>query len=145
MSQNTNSNQTTSQNVLAEVADVLSNSAGDTRSKLVTLLTERELTRRVNILDKALVKREQLLSETFKAARIKKTFTVVDAGLVAEVPSVLTEDEAKAFTKANKQAKENLAKFDAMLEAALTAPTSQVFDKLDKAVSGKGTVEDTAE
>ena len=135
MSQNEESKVSTGQSVIAEVADALKNSAGEVRGRLVKALTERELAKRVELLDKALVKRAQLSGELNKI-RPKKAFTLVD-GKMQEVPAVYTEEESKQFNKQVKEAREKLEKFDAVLEAAFANADKESFAKLTNLVGGK--------
>jgi hypothetical protein len=150
MSQSNDSNQTsTGANVLAEVADALKGSTGEVRTRLVRALTERELVKRVDLLDKALVKRGQLQNE-LNGVRPpgKKNFALVDGNMV-EVQAVYTpeevkkhKEELKAYTKKLKEATEKLAKFDKALEAAFGAgpdgsdKLTEAFAKLTKQVAG---------
>lgn len=152
MSQSNDSNQTsTGANVLAEVADALKGSTGEVRTRLVRALTERELVKRVDLLDKALVKRGQLQNE-LNGIRPpgKKNFALVDGNMV-EVQAVYTPDEVKKhkeefkqYQKKQKEATEKLAKFDKALEAAFGAgpdgaeKLSEAFAKLTKQVAGGG-------
>ena len=121
----------TSQTVLAEVAEVLNNSASNVRARLVDTLTERELAKRVDLLDKALSKRPQLASELNKV-RAKKSYKMGENG-PEETEGVLTAEDAKTW----KAAKEKLDKFDAALEAAFTSASKESFEKLAAAVGGK--------
>lgn len=157
MSQNTESNQTsTGANVLAEVADALKASPPEVRSRLVKALTERELAKRVDLLDKALVKRGQLQNEV-NAIRPpgKKAFALVD-GKMTEVTAVYTPDEKKKFDEETKQynkklkeATEKLAKFDKTLEAAFGSDgedkVAEAFTKLAKQIAGGGGGSDSDE
>jgi len=152
MSQNTESNQTsTGTGVLAEVASALQGSTGEVRGRLVKALTERELVKRVDLLDKALVKRGQLQNE-LNGIRPpgKKNFALVD-GKMVEVQAVYTPDEVKKhteetkqYTKKLKEATDKLANFDKTLEAAFGAGPDGVekldgaFAKLGKLVAGGG-------
>lgn len=152
MSQNSESNQTsTATGVLAEVATALAGAAGETRSRLVKALTERELVKRVDLLDKALVKRGQLQNE-LNGIRPpgKKAHALVD-GKMVEVQAVYTPDEVKKFNdemkqynKKLKEATEKLAKFDKVLESAFvgdpadTESLTKAFAKLGKMVAGGG-------
>lgn len=152
MSQNTESNQTsTATGVLAEVATVLAGAAGETRSRLVKVLTERELVKRVDLLDKALVKRTQLQNE-LNAIRPpgKKAHALVD-GKMVEVQAVYTPEEVKKYNdelkqhnKKLKEATEKLAKFEKLLELAMVGDPndaealSKAYAKLGKAVTGGG-------
>lgn len=152
MSQSTESSPTnTATGVLAEVATALAGAAGETRSRLVKVLTERELVKRVDLLDKALVKRTQLQNE-LNAIRPpgKKAFALVD-GQMKEVTAVYTpeekkkfDDETKQYNKKLKEATEKLAKFEKLLEAAFvgdpadTESLTKAFAKLGKAVAGGG-------
>lgn len=152
MSQNTESNQTsTATDVLAEVATALRGAAGETRSRLVKALTERELVKRVDLLDKALVKRGQLQNE-LNGIRPpgKKAHALVD-GKMVEVQAVYTPEEVKKFNEEMKQynkklkeATEKLAKFEKVFDAAVLGdpadPESltKAFAKLGKMVAGGG-------
>jgi hypothetical protein len=152
MSQSNDSNQTsTGAGVLAEVASALQGSTGEVRTRLVKALTERELVKRVDLLDKALVKRAQLQNE-LNAIRppSKKVFKLVD-GKMTEVEAFYTQDEVKKFNEETKQhakklkeATEKLAKFDKALEAAFgagpegTEKLTEAFAKLTKQVAGGG-------
>lgn len=148
MSQNTDTNQSTGASVLAEVAAALGASTGEVRGRLVKALTERELVKRVDLLDKALVKRAQLQNE-LNGIRPpgKKAHALVD-GKMVEVQAVYTpeevkkyNDELKAFNKKLKEAQEKLAKFDKLLETAFSGAPEELdkaYAKLGKAVSGGG-------
>lgn len=152
MSQSTESNQTnTATGVLAEVATALAGAAGETRSRLVKVLTERELVKRVDLLDKALVKRTQLQAEV-NAIRPpgKKAFALVD-GQMKEVTAVYTPEEKKKFDEETKQynkklkeANEKLSKFEKLLEVAFVGDPndaealSKAYAKLGKAIAGGG-------
>ncbi len=159
MSQNNDTNQTsTGASVLAEVADALKASTGETRTRLVRALTERELVKRVDLLDKALVKRGQLQNE-LNAIRppSKKVFKLVD-GKMQEVEALYTQDEVKKYNEETKQynkklkeATEKLSKFDKALEAAFgagpdgTEKLTEAFAKLAKQVAGGGSDGDESE
>lgn len=152
MSQSNDSNQTnTGTDVLVEVAGALRASTGEVRTRLVKALTERELVKRVDLLDKALVKRGQLQNE-LNAVRppSKKVFKLVD-GKMQEVEALYTQEEVKKFNEETKQynkklkeATEKLSKFDKALEAAFgagpdgTEKLTEAFAKLAKQVAGGG-------
>jgi len=153
MSQSNDSNQTsTGAGVLAEVATALQGSTGEVRGRLVKALTERELVKRVDLLDKALVKRAQLQNE-LNAIRppSKKVFKLGADGKMQEVEAFYTQEEVKKHTEETKQyakklkeATEKLAKFDKALEAAFgagpdgTEKLAEAFAKLTKQVAGGG-------
>jgi hypothetical protein len=136
-------------NVLAEVADVLKASSSEVKSRLVKALTERELVKRVDLLDKALVKRAALQSEVNALrAPAKKAFKLVD-GKMQEVEPVFTQEEVKKFNEETKQfakkakeVTEKLMNFDKALEAAFGAgpdgseKLTEAFAKLTKLVAG---------
>lgn len=124
-------------------------SSGDVRGRLVKALTERELVKRVDLLDKALVKRSQLQNEV-NAIRppSKKAFVLVD-GQMQEVQAVYTPEEAKKhneemkqYQKKLKEATDKLANFDKTLEAAFGSEGPEklgdAFTKLGKLLSGGG-------
>lgn len=136
MSQNEDTKENTGRNVLAEVADALKGSAARVRGQLVQVLTERELTKRVDLLDKALVKRQTLFIEV-KKLKPKMLCVLAEDGTTTNVPAPVTPDEAKKFQKALKEAKEKLEKFDLLLEKAFSSADQDAFDKLGKQVSGK--------
>jgi len=158
MSQNNEQNQTsTGASVLAEVADALKASPPDVRSRLVKVLTERELVKRVDLLDKALVKRGQLQNE-LNAIRPpgKKAFVLQEDGKMVEVQAVYTaeekkkhEEEMKQFNKKLKEATDKLANFDKTLEAAFgggpdgAEKLTEAFTKLAKQVAGGGSDSDS--
>lgn len=146
MSQNetTKDQKSTGATVLAEVADVLKDSAPSVRSRLVSVLTERELAKRVDLLDKALVKRQALFIET-KKLKPKKMVVLNEDGSTTDVPVPMTPEEVKKFQKAVKEANEKLAKFDDLLEKAFTGAAQDSFDKLAKQVSGAADTEKTEE
>jgi len=152
MSQNNESKVSTGASVLAEVASALQGSAPQVRGRLVSVLTERELAKRVDLLDKALTKRASLQSE-LDSIRMptKKVFHLVDGKMVeAQVTLTYTPEEAKkyaedlkAHNKKVKEATEKLAKFDKVLEAAFTGDENdpealaKAFAKLGQLVAGK--------
>jgi hypothetical protein len=115
----------TSVTVLAEVVDALKASAPDVRKRLVTALTERELVKRVDLLDKGLAKLKELKKEADKI-RPKKMFDADGK----ELPGTFTGDEVKNL----KKAKENVTKLENVLEKAFAG---QEFDKLAGLVAGK--------
>lgn len=136
--------------MLAEVANALSASGAEVRSLLVQTLTTREKNRRVDLLDKALVKRDQLAREVYKVkAPGKPPVKVLQAdGTFVEQPATYTAEEAKkhseevkAYQKALKEANEKVEKFDALLEECFTTPTNKSFDKLAGQVNGKAEAE----
>lgn len=152
MSQNESTNQNTGTTVLAEVASALQGSTGDVRTRLVGMLTEREVGRRVDLLDKALTKRAALQQEV-NAIRMpeKKIFTLVDGKMVETLAVVTyTPEEAKkyaedkkAFDKKVKEATDKLATFEKVLEVCFVGDPQdagalgKALEKLGKLVSGK--------
>ena len=148
MSQNNDTNQSTGATVLAEVAAALGASTGEVRTRLVKALTERELVKRVDLLDKALVKRAALANELNSIRPPgKKAHALVD-GKMTEVQAVYSpeevkkyNDDLKAYNKKRKEAEEKLAKFDKVLETCFSGQSEELekaFAKLGKAVSGGG-------
>lgn len=148
MSQSNDTNQSTGATVLAEVAAALGGSTGEVRTRLVRALTERELVKRVDLLDKALVKRAALQSELNNIRPpSKKSFALVD-GKMVEVQAIYTPEEVKKHAEETKQhakklkeATEKLAKFDKLMESAFSGAPEELekaFAKLGKAVSGGG-------
>lgn len=126
MSQSEDTKVSTGTAVLVEVADALKASSSTVRSRLVATLTERELVKRVDLLDKALVKRKEVAKELDKI-RAEDTFD----GDGNKVPGTFT----KAQYESRKKAKEKLSKFDAALERAFSG---EGFDKLAQMVAGGG-------
>lgn len=160
MSQNESTSQNTATTVLAEVAGALNSSSESVHRRLVTALVERELVKRVDLLDKGLNKRAQLQQEV-NAIRMpeKKVFNLVDGKMVeSTVPVTYTPEEAKkyaedkkAFDKKLKEATDKLAGFEKVLEVCFVGDPndpnalSRAFDKLSKLVSGKDTPAETNE
>src|SRR5512144_704974 len=99
MSQSEESKKSTGMDVIAEVADALATSAPTVRAKLVEARVSRELSRRVDLLDKALVKRDQLFVDV-KKLRPKMMCVLNEDGSSTQVPQPVTPDEAKKFKKA---------------------------------------------
>jgi hypothetical protein len=97
---------------------------GDTsaRSRVVDSLVEQELVRRTGVLSAALTKRKDLQSALNK---IKPDQVTVDPE---------TGDERGVFTKAKfqerKKALETLAKLDKQINAVITDPSPQTYQKL---------------
>lgn len=150
MSQNNDTKVSTRELVLAEVADALANSGDEVRKIVVRTRYERARNRRVEIIDKAFAKRDQLQTEVYAIKPPgKKLFQLVD-GKQVEVTPVYTQDElkkleedTKQFNKKLKEAQEKLQKFDDLFDAAINAPTDKVFDKLGKLVEGKSESSDS--
>jgi hypothetical protein len=118
----------------------------------VRALTERELVKRVEVLDKAIVKRAALQNE-LNAIRPpgKKAFVLQSDGKMAEVQPVYTADEKKKYdeelkqyNKKLKEATEKLGNFDKLLESAFVGDPAdsesltKAFAKLGKVVQGGG-------
>lgn len=152
MSQNEESKKSTGMDVIAEVAAALAASAPEVKGLLVQTRVKREKDRRVDLLDKALVKRDQLQKEIYMVKKPGKPANKVVAadGTVTETPATYTpeeykklEEDTKKFNKALKEATDKLAKFDALLESAFTEPSDKVFDKLEKQVKGGGGSDDS--
>lgn len=131
MSQNEESKASTSQGVYAEVADALKSSPALVRSKLVVALTERELNKRVEMLDKALVKGKELEKEVLKI-RPEDSYDAQGN----KVPGNFT----KAQFETLKKAKEKSDKFNAALEKAFAGD----FEKLSGLMSGKESSDSSA-
>jgi hypothetical protein len=125
MSQNEESKVPTHQSVLAEVADALKDSPERVRMLVRTALVDREISKRVDILDKGLAKLRELKNEVNKI----------------RPPVVFAEDGTKltgAFSKAEfenlKKAKEKVTKLENALEKSFSG---QEFDKLAGLIGGK--------
>lgn len=125
MSQNENTKLSAAQSVIAEVADALKASPTTVRDRLVAALTERELVKRVDMLDKGLAKVKELKREVDK---IRPTDLFDAEG--NKVPGHFT----KAQHEELKKAKEKFAKLESALEKAFAG---EGFDKLSGLVSGK--------
>ena len=105
--------------VLNEVAERLKNSGPVVRESLINLMTNREVTRRMELLDKACAKHRELIKEANKARRPeKKGFKLVD-GKMQEAETVFTKEEADAYSKAVKEAEEKLTKLEVAMAKAL--------------------------
>lgn len=112
----------TYQTVSAEVADFLGKSQGAVREALIQTLTNREVSRRVELLDKALVKRKELQKEIEKI-RPKKVYNADGS----EAVGTFTSEEFQSL----KKAKEKFAKYEAALEKAFAGEASG-FEHLSK-------------
>ena len=112
----------THQSVSAEVADFLGKSQGTVRDALIQTLTSREISRRVELLDKALVKRKEMQKEIDKI-KPKKVFNADGS----EAAGTFTQEEFNSL----KKAKEKLVKFEKALESAFQGEASG-FDALSK-------------
>lgn len=132
MSQNEDTKVNTTSAVLAGVADALKGSTDSVKTRLQSLLVEREVAKRVDLLDKGLAKLRELKREVDKI-RPKKVF---DVETLKEVPgTTLTAEEAKNL----KAAREKVTKLENALEKAFAG---QEFDKLSNLVAGKETPAD---
>lgn len=125
MSQSENTKPSVAQTVLVEVADALKASPNTVRERLVATLTERELVKRVDMLDKGLAKVKELKRDVDKV----RPADLFDAD-GNKVPGHFTKQQHEEL----KKAKEKLAKLEGALEKALAG---EGFDKLAGLVSGK--------
>ena len=130
MSQNENSKTNAAQSVLVEVADALKASATTVRSRLVASLTEREVAKRVDMLDKALVKLREFKKDVDKV----RPTDLFDAD-GNKVPGHFTKQQHEEL----KKAKEKLARLESAVEKAFAG---EGFDKLANLVAGKSAEED---
>jgi hypothetical protein len=133
MSQNENTSVSAAQSVIVEVADALKASPATVRSRLVAALTEREVTKRVDMLDKALVKLKEFKKDVEKV-RPTDQFDLNGN----KVPGLLTKQQHDELSKA----KEKLAKLEQAVERAFAG---EGFDKLAGLVGGKSGDEDKSE
>lgn len=125
MSQNESTKVSTSQDVLAEVASALQASPVSVRQRLVSALTERELVKRVDMLDKGLSKLKEMDREINKI-RPEDSFDS-DGN---KVPGRFT----KAQFESLKKAREKREKLHGAMEKAFAG---EGFDKLTNLVAGK--------
>jgi hypothetical protein len=115
----------TTSSVLAEVADALKASPEGVKSRLVTALVEREVVKRVELLDKGLSKLRELKSEINKV-RPPVSYTATGEKVEGNF--------SKADFESLKKLRERLSKLEAAMEKAFTG---QEFDKLAGLVGGK--------
>lgn len=115
----------TTSSVLAEVADALKASPEGVKSRLVTALVEREITKRVELLDKGLGKLRELKGEINKV-RPPVSYTLDGQ----KVEGNLSKQDFEAL----KKLRERLGKLEAALEKAFAG---QEFDKLAGLCGGK--------
>ena len=130
MSQSENTKQNVATSVLVEVADALKASPAVVRQRLVSSLLERELVKRVDMLDKGLSKMKELKKEVDK---IRPADMFDTAG--NKVPGNLTKQQYEEL----KKAKEKLNKLENALEKAFEG---EGFDKLAGLVAGKSSDDD---
>lgn len=127
--------------VLEEVVNALGSSGDEVRNRLVSTLVEREVVKRVDLLDKALVRRAQLTVEV-KKIRAPKRYKL-EEGKMVEVDAILTKEEAETYTKTLREASEKLENFDKALEIAITKPTKEAYEKLAKLLGGENKSKET--
>lgn len=125
MSQNEESKVLTHQSVLAEVADSLKAATAQVRSQVKELLVSREVSKRVDLLDKGLAKLRDLKKEVEKVRPVEK-FSADGTKLPGEY--------TKADWQTRSKAQEKVTKLENALEKAFAG---QEFDKLAGLVSGK--------
>lgn len=115
----------TTTSVLAEVADALKASPDAVKSRVRDLLVEREVSKRVDLLDKGLAKLREFKNEVSK---VRPPVSYTADGFKVE------GNFSKADFETLKKAKEKLAKLEGALEKAFAG---QEFDKLAGLVGGK--------
>ncbi|CAB4196758.1 hypothetical protein UFOVP1290_278 [uncultured Caudovirales phage] len=126
MSQNEDTKTNVAQTVLAEVADVLKTSPTTVRSRLVSSLVEREVTRRVDLLDKGLNKLKTAKKELDKVKPDVETFSEAGEKLTATFSKVKFEERKKAL--------EVFEKLSKAVEAAFAGEAGDCFNKLEELV-----------
>ena len=133
MSQNSDTKESMHSTVVAEVASRLGSATDLVKGRLVDALVERELVKRVDLLDKGMAKLRELQREVNKV-RPKKIF---DAETLKEVQvATLSAEEAKVL----RAAREKVTKLETALEKAFAG---QEFDKLASLVAGKESPSDS--
>ena len=126
MSQNEDTKTNVAQTVLAEVADALKTSPTAVRSRLVTSLVEREVSRRVDLLDKGLTK--------LKAAKKELDKVKPDVETFSEAGEKLASTFSKAKFEERKKALEAYEKLSKSVEAAFAGEAGDCFNKLEELV-----------
>lgn len=96
---------------LAEVQERIKSSPEVVKAKLIARLADREIDSRVELMDKALVKLDDLRKEVYKAKADQVTFN--------EDGTKTAETYSKAALDARNKAKEELDKWEQMIEKAL--------------------------
>jgi hypothetical protein len=133
MSQSEDTKMSTHQSVLAEVADVLKASPEVVRSRVKQVLVEREVAKRVDMLDKGLAKLREAKGEVNK---IRPPVSFTPDGIKVE------GNFSKADFETLKKVKEKVAKLEGALEKAFAG---QEFDKLSSLIGGKEVVADSSD
>jgi hypothetical protein len=123
----------TTSSVLAEVADALKASPEQVKSRVRDLLVEREVSKRVDLLDKGLAKLREFKNEINKV-RPPVSYTLDGQKVEGNL--------SKADFETLKKAREKLAKLEGALEKAFSG---QEFDKLAGLVGGKEAPADSGE
>ena len=118
--------QTVTSTVLSEVAEQLKNSAPAVQDQLKKVLVERELNKRVDILDKALTKLSELKRDVSKVKPDVETFNE-DGTKVSALFS-------KAKLEERKKAQEALDKLTKLIEVALSPTPGDAFSKLSEQI-----------
>lgn len=119
------------QTIIAAVADRLNGSVDLLKEKFGEVLFQREIDSRVATLDAAMKKRVELEREVKK---VSKPDSILRDGSGAVVVSGYTE----AASKALKEAKEKLERFDAALETALNEGKFEKLKEMTAKSSGEG-------
>lgn len=112
-------NTTTTVDLLSQVSDAVKDSSELVRKRLVDALVDRELTSRVDLLDKALTKLKDAKKEVDKLRPDVETFDETGAKVTSHYSKAKLEERKKAV-----EAKEKLEK---AVEQALSGES---FDKL---------------
>lgn len=120
MAEQNETKESKAQGLLAEVADKIKGSGEAVRQRLVDAMVEKEVSQRVDLLDKAFQKRFELLTTLRKVDRADQETYNADG-------TVATQSYTKARLEEIKKAKEALEKHENALEKALT---SNDFSKL---------------
>lgn len=120
MAEQNETKESKAQGLLAEVADKIKGSGEAVRQRLVAAMVEKEVSQRVDLLDKAFQKRFELLTALRKVDRADQETYNADG-------TVATQSYTKARLEEIKKAKEALEKHENALEKALT---SNDFSKL---------------
>jgi hypothetical protein len=103
---------------LAEVADKIKNSAPEVQEKLISLLTEREITLRVNLLDKAFGELKTLQTDMYKLKADQESFN--------EAGEVIARTFSKARLDERKKLQEKLEKLENSIGKALEGDFSKL-------------------
>lgn len=112
-----------SNTINAQVAERIKNSAPEVETRLVDMLVDKEVSRRVELIGQGLAKLDQMTRERFKLAKPTNVTYNADRTVASET---YTKDALDALQKHD----EKFAKLEKAVEAALAGDMSKIADAI---------------